>query len=241
MSYLHSKDNPLQQLLRRGDVWRGQSGVPPQQPHWSSGHPSLDSILAYRGWPLGQLLETCQPKAPYAEWLLWGPTIAHCSRQEWVTVLLNPPATPFLAGVQPLHIDPAALWLVEIQHRQDFVPTLAELLSSHSIAAIFAWEPTKALSYGELRKVQLAQQHTQHLCCLFRNHRQSHQSSPAALRMNLQLKADHLAVDIFKQKGSVHQLNTQLPLPEQWCTSHSKPSPKHPTTPITPLPTSVSR
>lgn len=240
MSHPHNKQSPLlQQLLQRGDVWRGQSILRARQPHWSSGYPSLDAILTCRGWPLGQLIETCQPDTPYAEWLLWGPTIAHCSQQGWVTVLLNPPTTPLLLGLQSLQIDPTTIWLVEAEHRRDFVPTLAELLSTSYVGAVFAWEPYQALSYSELRKLQLAQLQTQHLCCLFRSQRQRLQSSPAALRIALQLKTAHLSIHIFKQKGSVHQASAKLPLPAEWHTPSKEPI-NHARTPPTPLPTSAN-
>lgn len=223
MTHSQSKERSLQQILRRGDVWQGNRHAHPQ-PYWCTGHPELNNALTHQGWPLGQLIEVCQPHSPYGEWVLWGPAIAQCAAQNWVTVLVNPPATPLLSGVAHYNIDPAALWIVEIQQRHDFVPTLSELLSTSSIAAVLAWEPRRPLSYSELRKLQLSQLHTPHVCCLFRSHKQRHQSSPAALRLTVQLSLNSLWLNIFKQKGNLQQRSIHLPLPQDWRTVHAQPS-----------------
>lgn len=211
---------PLSELLRRPDVWRGKHNAPHsrlQQPSWDTGYAQLNLALLYQGWPLGQLIEACQPRPAYAEWLLWGPALAHCTAQQRIAVLLNPPATPLLSGLERLGLDPAHLWIVQAEHKADFLPTLQELIKAECISALLAWEPPQPLAYSELRKLQLSCSQSALACCLFRSHKQKAQSSPAALRLWLQLQEKSLAVEVFKQKGHLQHGRVELALPPLWC------------------------
>lgn len=209
--------NPLAQLLRRGDVWRGNNTpVADQQNAWDTGHRVLNEALRFQGWPLSQLIEVCQSHTPYCEWLLWGPLVAHSTTHRGIAVLLNPPATPLLSGLSQHGVKTSSLWLVQTSRRQDFLPTLQELLSADCISTVLAWEPKQALSYTELRKVQLSCAQNKLCCCVFRSHKQRQHSSPAALRLEVKLHIKHVHIDIFKQKGHMQQHSLALPLPDKW-------------------------
>ena len=73
-------------------------------------------------------------------------------------------------------------------------------------------------SYTELRKCQLAATEGQGLYILFRPSAAVEQSSPAALRLNINLQAQDLQVHIFKQKGELGATAQPvlLPLPNNW-------------------------
>lgn len=210
------KSGQLEQLLRRGDVWRGHSRHFSGQPSWDSGHAALNQALLNQGWPRHQLTEVCQPQHPYCEWFLWGPTIAHNMHQQGLTVLLNPPSTPLLSGLAQQGIQADLLWLLQSSDKHTFLPCLSELLKASCVSLVLAWEPQMALTYTELRKIQLASHEHPGVCCLFRHERQRHHNSPAALRLHLQLQPRHLNVSIFKQKGKHHNASLQLALPPAW-------------------------
>lgn len=232
----------LTELLRRADIWRGKSNAPHsrlEQPSWDTGYPAFNLALRYQGWPLGQLIEACQPQQPYAEWLLWGPAIARCTQQQRIAVLVNPPAIPLLSGLERLGLDPTYLWIIQAQARKDFLPTLQELIHANSICALLAWEPKHSLAYTELRKLQLNCSQNALACCLFRASKQKMQSSPAALRLALQLQKQTLNVEVFKQKGHLQHQQVSLPLPSLWheCWPQHKPTPMpEPNTQIKPKP-----
>ncbi len=212
----------LEQLLRRGDVWRGHSQVFTPGEVVSTGHATLDPKLVGRGWPLGSLVEVCLPEAFNrhgcfgGEWPLLTPAIKiFCESGTFVT-LLNPPALPFASGLIQLGIPLDQLLVTHAASRQDFIASFVELSRSRHCAALLAWQPRHYLNYTELRKCQLACAEQQGLYFLLRPHRSKNQSSPAPLRLLLQLQAENLRVDIFKQKGRFNSGEAVISLPPNW-------------------------
>lgn len=212
------QDITLEQLLRRGDVWRGQSQRFAHQAAVDTGHSILNDALLHKGWPLASLVEICQPNiGGQSEWLLMAPAL----RQLTVgyTVLLNPPAMPFAAGLIQLGLDLDRLLIVRTAHKSDFLASFVELTRSEICAAVLAWQPKQNLSYTELRKCLLAAADRQGLTLLFRPANVQKQSSPAVLRILTKLNDQTLELHIFKQKGWLGSAATQtlhLPLPEIW-------------------------
>lgn len=224
-----TKANPgksvtLEQVLRRGDVWRGQSQRFVPHAALDTGYQELNKRLLNKGWPLASLLEIGQPcalsntgLAAQAEWLLFAPAIRQI--KEGYTVLLNPPALPFAPGLIQAGIDLDRLLIVEAEKKTDFLASFTELARAEICTTLMAWQPKQNLNYTELRKCQLACADGKGLYLLFRPLSAQQQSSPAALRLRANLSADFLEIHIFKQKGSLHQVEkspTQLPLPHSW-------------------------
>lgn len=206
----------LEQLLRRGDIWRGHSGHFVRQPVVDSGHPSLNSLLLQGGWPQSCLMELGQAGLGQGEWLLLLPAILQA---QGLVVLLNPPAIPFAQGLLQAGVDLERLLVVNAAAKADFVAAWVELARAASCERLLAWEPSRGLSYTELRKCQLASAEGQGLYWLFRPLARLAQSSPAQLRLRLVQDASALTLELIKQKGG-HQscLNrpVHLPLPEAW-------------------------
>lgn len=245
------KPNPnkpitLEQLLRRSDIWRGQSQGFAPQAALDSGHSELNTCLLHKGWPLGSLVEICQPAAfngahmvSQGEWLLLAPALRQI--KEGYTVLLNPPALPFAPGLIQAGMDLDRLLVVAAEKKADFLASFTELARADICTALMAWQPKHNLSYTELRKCQLACSEGKGLYLLFRPLSVQQQSSPAALRLRSQLHLRSLEIHIFKQKGSLNPANNtsiHLPLPETWLpiAAHanlgqekSPPSPTHST------------
>lgn len=207
----------LTQLLRRKDVWRGHSQVFSEQAHWSTGHKELDQALLHNGWPLSSLMEVCQAQNTHIEWFLLGSNLRHVCAQGGFTILLNPPAQPYVPSLIQQEINLDQLILVEAPTRTDFVASLIDILNTPVCPLLLAWEPVQGLSYAELRKCQLATSGHPGLCVLFRQQRQQQQSSPASLRLSAHLTAEFLELHIFKQRGKLTQnAPVQIALPQGW-------------------------
>jgi protein ImuA len=212
------KNLALEQLLRRSDVWRGQSQKLALQAALDTGHDILNAALLHKGWPLANLVEVCQANIEgQSEWLLMAPALRQLT--SGYTVLLNPPAMPFAAGLIQLGLDLNRLLIVQTSNKNDFLTSFVELARTEICAALLAWQPKQNLSYTELRKCLLAAADHQGLTLLFRPASVQKQSSPAVLRIMARLSDQTLALHIFKQKGWLGAAAAQtlhLPLPETW-------------------------
>lgn len=221
----------LDQLLQRGDIWRGQSQHLLSYAAWDTGYKELNDKLLNQGWPIACLVEICQTggktesgypgshtnATSQGEWLLLAPAIRQI--KEGYTVLLNPPAVPFAAGLIQAGINLDRLLVVEAETKMDFLASFVELARAEICVAVLAWQPKQSLSYTELRKCQLACSNGRGLYFLFRPISARQQSSPAAVRLCTWLHFQSLEVQIFKQKGSLSRVDEEsihLPLPVQW-------------------------
>ena len=158
----HNQKPTLEQLLRRGDVWRGHSQVFSPREAIATGHAALDARLVNRGWPLGSLVEVCLPEAFKrdgcfgGEWLLLSPVVNTLCGAETFLILLNPPAQPFASGLIQAGVPLDQVLVIRAESRQDFIASFVELSRSQYCAILLAWQPRQNLSYTELRKCQLA-------------------------------------------------------------------------------------
>jgi protein ImuA len=211
----------LDQLLRRQDIWRGYAR------HYAcevvdTGFDTLNQGLLNHGWPLGALIEVCQPGFQ-GEWQLFSPAIR--ANREGLLVLLNPPAEPFSQALIQAGIDLDQLVIVRATEKAHFLACFSELTRTADCATILAWQPKEHLSYTELRKCLLASSEGKGLYVLFRPATVQQQSSPATLRLFNRLLPNGLEVTIFKQKGLLprHQIEpVTLSLPSAWrsCPPH---------------------
>ncbi|WP_018015806.1 translesion DNA synthesis-associated protein ImuA [Teredinibacter turnerae] len=205
----------LEQLLQRGDVWRGHSQYFISQDAVDTGYPPLNSALLNNGWPLSSLIEICQPSAGHGDWLLTAPCAQHLLQKQphGYIVLLNPPALPFSQGMLFSGIPLEQLVVVQITAKNDFIASFVELARASSCALLMAWQPKQALTYTELRKCQLATADGSGVYLLFRHNRQRQESSPASLRLTTQLNSQHLQVHILKQRGQLRPGSAAIDLP----------------------------
>lgn len=213
-------DNPpvpgLEQLLCRGDIWRGRSHQAPTQEVVDTGYAQLNERLTGGGWPIASLIEVCQQATSHGEWHLLLPALLNSQRG--LVVLLNPPLSPFAQALLKAGIDLERLLIVEAKDKSDFLASFIELARSDACDAVMAWQPTQALSYTELRKCALASTEGQGIYVLFRPDAVRDQSSPAVVRLSLEWQAEQLSVSIFKQKGQLRADASPvgLPLPLAW-------------------------
>lgn len=205
----------LTQLLERADVWRGYSQRFAPQAVIDTGYAALNAGLLCRGWPVGCLVEICQQNLAHTEWLLLTPAL-HKTPGGFI-VLLNPPAMPFGQALVQMGLDLERILIVQTANKADFLASFLELARAQACDAVLAWQPRQPLSYTELRKCLLATAEGTGLYVLFRPASMREQSSPASLRLLVELTAADLQVTIFKQKASLQTgqqgaINLTLPL-----------------------------
>ena len=205
----------LTQLLERADVWRGYSRRFAPQAVIDTGYAALNAGLLGQGWPVGCLVEICQQNLAHTEWLLLTPAL-HKTPGGFI-VLLNPPAMPFSQALIQMGFDLDRILIVQTANKADFLASFLELSRAQACDAVLAWQPRQPLSYTELRKCLLATAEGSGLYVLFRPASMREQSSPASLRLWVELAAADLQVTIFKQKASLHTgqeraINLALPL-----------------------------
>lgn len=206
----------LQQLLCRPDVWRGSSHCSVSQPALSTGHPPLDQVLQNGGWPKHSLVEVCQDRC-HLEWQLLAPILQREDIQ--YTVLVNPPTRPFAPALRQLGVDLDRLVVVEAPGKSDFLRSFIELSRASAVGLVVGWQPRQSLSYTELRKCQLACIDGPGMYCLFRPATVLEQSSPASLRIRLDIQESDLRVTVIKQRGALRgkaDPPVTLPLPRAW-------------------------
>lgn len=212
--------NALEQLLRRGDVWRGHSQRFVAREVIDTGFEALNPLLLNRGWPRGSLVEICQPAAGHGEWLLFIPALQQLlgNNPQAHAVLLNPPALPFAQGLIQAGVPLSQLLVVQIQQKADFIASFVELARASSCALLLAWQPRQALSYTEMRKCQLATADGTGLYVIFRPRQVLQQSSPAALRLLAETGSAQLQLTLLKQRGQLqqNQAPVTLALPGEW-------------------------
>ena len=73
-------------LLAHPDLWRA-GRIEPSARAIGTGYPTLDGLLADRGWPKAGLVELLSPRIGIGELRLLGPALAALSVQEqrWIT------------------------------------------------------------------------------------------------------------------------------------------------------------
>jgi hypothetical protein len=217
----------LEQLLRRGDLWRGHSSH-----HLAAriavdtGYAALNSGLLNGGWPLGSLIEVCQ-QGFQGEWQLFMPALlsgesrAGESRpgNPGLIVLLNPPAEPFSQALIQAGLDLDRLVIVKATEKAPFLACFTELTRTVACDAVLAWQPRANLTYTELRKCLLSASEGAGLYILFRPSSVQQQSSPASLRLISQVVTGGLEVTVFKQKGMLQRQQARpvvLSRPDEW-------------------------
>lgn len=207
----------LDQLLRRPDVWRGNSQRFIAGAAVDTGYPELNRMLHDGGWPTGCLIEMCQ-QYHASEWSILHPAINRMLQgaRSGYLALVNPPATPFIRGLQQLNIPTQRMMVVHTKTPQDWIASVVELNRSSACPVVLAWQPNAPINYTQLRKIHLSSLEQPCLSIMFRHHRVQTQNSPARLRLQLDTDTQHMHITCFKQKGQMHNRRVSLPVPESW-------------------------
>jgi len=207
----------LEQLLRRPDVWQGHSHAFLPQTSIKSGHKVLDKALQHQGWPTHSMIEICQ-LFHSCEWWLFHPAIQSLNTQEQqrYIALINPPATPYIDGLERLGITTNQLIVVQTQTPAEFITSVTELNQCPVCCVVMAWQPKQTLTYTQLRKLQLSASQRDGLSIIFRHARAKQQSSPASLRMLVTPNSSSINIHIFKQRGKLQHTTIDIDPPNIW-------------------------
>jgi protein ImuA len=175
------------------------------------------------------------------------PARAMAPRQERPLLLINPPLTPHLPGLQRAGLPPQRLIWIAPETPAQQLWTLEQAIKANASAAILAWLPRAAPE--QIRRLQSCAQVMDAPIFLFRPLALQAQSSAAPLRLCVSTGPGWtLQVQILKRRGPVHEGVLSLPaLPPDLAQvltprmlSLALPRAQLPTPTLTPMPTPVA-
>jgi protein ImuA len=225
-------DSPLGTALQ-GRLWRGSSLSPAAHPTLPSGFPALDAELPGGGWPTQAAVEVLTPQAGVLEWRLlapglqawWAaqqlpasaaPAAGRAARKRATPgaaslrslLLVGPPHTPHLPGLQALGLPPAALVWVSATTPAQALWAAEQAIKSR--VAVLAWLPEARPE--QIRRLQVCAQSSDAPTFLMRPERAAQQSSAAPLRLIVQPgEGWALQVHLLKRRGPAHEGWLTLP------------------------------
>ncbi|MBS8241424.1 translesion DNA synthesis-associated protein ImuA [Marinobacter lipolyticus] len=193
--------NLLNTLMQDARIWQGHRQTLTTQPAEPTGYQVLDNQLGGLGWPRGALSE-CLLEAPgIGELQLVLPLMQRLSRAGKTVFWLNPPHTPYAPALAREGVDLDQVVMIHTEDSGDLLWTLENCLRSPVTGLVLAW-PGK-LAARDIRRLQLAAEAGSNVCVLFRSCKLAEQSSPAALRLELDAgEQQDLRINVLKRRGS---------------------------------------
>jgi hypothetical protein len=192
--------NTIKKLLdSTPTLWKGQQANCSQRTLPSS-HARLDACLPGHGWPLGAMTELISRKQGLGELSLLLPALAHMGEQgQWV-ILVDPPWIPYPASLLGRGLLLERLLLVRTRSEKESLWACEQALRSGLGGAVLAWP--ERIGFARLRRLQLAAEANSKLAFLFRPERALQESSPAALRLQLEPgNLFRMQVNVIKCRG----------------------------------------
>lgn len=188
----------LNDLLAKGEIWRGDSLARLPQAGVASGWPELDAELPGGGWPCGDLTEVLVEKSGIGELSLLLPALARLSAAGGWLALVAPPFLPHAPAWQAAGLDLGRLLVVEAGEQAAWC--CEQLLAGGGFAGVFAWLGRKD-DARTLRRLQVAAVGQRTLAFVWRCPAAAAQPSPAPLRLMLSPAPAGVAVRIIKRRG----------------------------------------
>ncbi|MBW8847940.1 MAG: recombinase RecA [Burkholderiales bacterium] len=209
-----------------GRLWRGSSLGVAADPTLPSGFAALDTELPGGGWPMRAAIELLAPQFGVLEWRLLAPALRSWwekqappaanpgRRQRPVAtplrslLLVNPPHTPHLPGLQALGLPPSALIWVSAKTSAEALWAAEQAIKSR--VAVLAWLPEARPE--QIRRLQVSALSSDAPLFLMRPESAARQSSAAPLRLVVQPgEGWSLAVHLLKRRGPAHEGWLTLP------------------------------
>lgn len=217
-------------LAAQGRVWRAHSLGQATAAVVPSSFAALDAELPGGGWPLQAVTELLVPQAGVLEWRLLAPALrawwaaqaipnqaspargrraARAEPARRTLLLVNPPHTPHLPGLQGLGLDPgrqaqALVWVATATPAQALW-TAEQAIKSR--VAVLAWLPEARPE--QLRRLQVHAQSSDAPAFLVRPEHAGQQPSAAPLRLAVRPGEDSggwaLDVHLLKRRGPAHE------------------------------------
>lgn len=190
--------SPISSLASHPLLWRGKQ-VAHRIATLSTGHAALDEALPGNGWPQGAVTELVSDTPGCGELSLLLPALARLSREDHWISMIDPPWVPYPSALHGHGLAVEKLLLVRTQNRGESLWACEQIVRGISGGALLAWPD--ALSFGELRRLQLAAERTRKTVFLFNGHKAATTSSPAALRLQLKADGGDLHIRVLKCRG----------------------------------------
>lgn len=222
IQYKYPMNANLDTLLQLPNTWQASRGPRPGA-GIASGYEALDQALHQRGWPPGATTELLLEQAGIGELGLLLPALrARQSTAGWL-VLIAPPWQPFAPAWQQAGIDLQRLLILQPRNLRELLWSTDQCLTSGNCSAVLTWALGQHILDRDLRRLQHAAANGNCWHILLRHSSTHQQSSPAALRLQLQPAAGgQLQLHILKQRGgwsgqtlALHPCSQPQPQPAQ--------------------------
>jgi len=164
-----------------------------------TGHAALDQVLPGNGWPTGALTELVIDAEACGELSLLLPVLARLSHENhWIT-MIDPPWIPCPSALYGNGLAVEKLLLVRTQNKKESLWASEQAVRGIFCGAMLAWPD--AISFSELRRLQLAARATRTTVFMFRDPKALNSPSPATLRLRLTPDNGDLQVRVLKCRG----------------------------------------
>lgn len=206
----------------QAQVWRASSLGACASPCLPSGFAALDAELPGGGWPTRGLSEILSPQHGVLEWRLLAPALrallapaappATTGRRKRAVplkpsrpiLLINPPLTPHLPGLQACGLAPQQLVWIAAATPQQQLWAAEQAIKSNAAAAVLAWLPQARAE--QIRRLQACALGAEAPVFLFRPLAVQGQSSAAPLRLLLTPgTAWQMDLHLLKRRGPAHE------------------------------------
>lgn len=207
---------PLDDARLQGRLWRGSNLGAATDPTLPSGFSALDAELPGGGWPLRAVTELLVPQFGVLEWRLLAPALAAWWASQALPtttpgrrarptaqtlrslLLVNPPHTPHLPGLQALGLPPSPLVWVATSTSAEALWATEQAIKSR--LPVLAWLPEARPE--QIRRLQVSALSSDAPAFLLRPERVRQQSSAAPLRLLLRPgEGWGLDVHLLKRRG----------------------------------------
>lgn len=185
-------------------LWRGTELGSAPSSVLSSGFAALDAELPGAGWPCHSLTEILQPQPTVAEWRLLGPVIRRVVGQGGQVVVVGPPKSPHLPGLQHIGLDERHLVWIQAEAPAERLWVTEQLIKTNAAGLLLAWLPQARQE--QIRRLQVCAQACDGPVFLCRPAAAQHEPSAAPLRVQLRFGLDwELHLQLLKRKGPTHE------------------------------------
>lgn len=188
----------VEQALWRGTDLGAQSG-----PVVSSGFAGLDAALPGGGWPCQSISEVLSPQPSVLEWRVLGPVLGKVVAAGGKVVVVGPPKSPHVPGLQHCGIDDKHLVWVQATTPAERLWCTEQLVKAGACGALVAWLPQARPE--QIRRLQVCAQACEGPVFLFRPAAAQHEASAAPLRVIASFALDwEIHVRVLKRRGAPH-------------------------------------
>ena len=176
----------------------------------STGFAALDAALPGGGWPCQSLTEILQPQPTVAEWRLLGAAIRQVVANGQDVVVVGPPKSPHLPGLQHLGVNERRLVWIKTDSPAERLWVTEQVIRANAAGLLIAWLPQARQE--QIRRLQVGAQGCDGPVFLCRPAAAAHEPSAAPLRVQLRIGLDwELHVHLLKRKGPTHEGVIVLP------------------------------